>query len=1224
MTHNNPDDDSTARRTTESTESPSTAGIASASRRDFLKAAAAGGAIATGFGGGLVGSAAADVIPTPPLHVDGNLIKDPDGATVNLRGVNMADPKRINVTAPARGKTATDVVDLLTNTDDDWHSRVIRIPVQPVDIGEHEPGEGPPPVAFDEGQLETYLEEHLDPVIERCLQRGAYAIIDYHRHRDVQWNDETLGEEVEMFWDTVAPRYADQPHVMYELYNEPTEPGMWGDPTQSQNWADVWRDWKATAQPWVDTIREHAPDNLILIGSPSWSQSPEGALVEPFDGENLAYTFHIYPGHNSSQDNDWEDATNNGEGVAGVYEEYPLFVTEWGWEENGGQYIGGTTSGYGEPFLEFLEKSDAIHWTAWCADPVWRPVMFDRAFTEESFEDNIGNPYAEDVPEDCADLPCDWTLLGGDSYMGETVKNALIDYQDANPPTVPYDEQPPTTPSNLTAENVTETTVELSWDGSTDQGEAGLSHYTVTVDGQKITQVPEATTATTVEGLESDTTVTIGVSAVDRARNESETVTVEVTTDAFEDSTPPSVPANLTSPENTWNSVTISWDDSTDEGDAETAGLDGYNVYVDGELEREVAAETTQVQIGSLDSDTTYEFGVSAVDRADNESDIATIDVTTDLARAGPNDLLINDYDGDPAWPDSNDLGNWVGTGGFESAEVVDGRLEIDYNASGWYGTGVSQDITDYPTLRMKVTGENGGEHRGIELQFAGIDPLLSEVTDGTIGTTESIVSVDLEAAGADLESPGQLTLRFYDAGDSSISIDELWLDSDEPDDDGDSIAPTAPASVESPTQSETAVEIEWSASSDDGGSGLDHYNVYVDGSLDQQVPAGTTTATIEGLDAGSSYEIGVSAVDGAGNESSQTTVTVSTAGGDDEQAPSAPANLTSTDRTATSVDLAWDDSTDEGGSGLDHYTVAVDSEQVQQVDAGTTTATVSELSPGTSYDIAVTAVDAAGNESTPATLTVATTDGDDEQAPTMPGNLSVTGSTAASIAVSWDASTDNGGSGLDHYAVFLDGSQDQQIEAGTTEATVTGLDPATTYEIGVSAVDGAGNESETTTVEATTDEGGEEPPEDALVVNDYDGDPAWANHRNDLGNWCGAGSFENGGGDVEDGALVLEYDNAGWFVEQVQQDVSEYSSIVFSIAGESGGEGDHFVVGVGGNRSTFSDVADGSIGTSVADVAIDMEAAGIDAGSLGELRLNFWQAGSGSGTLRIEEIRLE
>ncbi len=97
---------------------------------------------------------------------------------------------------------------------------------------------------------------------------------------------------------------------------------------------------------------------------------------------------------------------------------------------------------------------------------------------------------------------------------------------------------------------------------------------------------------------------------------------------------------------------------------------------------------------------------------------------------------------------------------------------------------------------------------------------------------------------------------------------------------------------------------------------------------------------------------------------------------------------------------------------------------------------------------------------------------GDDTTAPSQPPNLSVTGTTSSSVSVSWDGSTDSGGSGLAHYAVSVDGLQDQTVSAGTTTATVDSLAAETSYEIGVSAVDGAGNASNTSTVTATTSTG--------------------------------------------------------------------------------------------------------------------------------------------------------
>ena len=431
-------------------------------RRRFLQSTAAAGALAAGFGAGSASASAvqstAPGIPTPRLHVEGNLFKDPEGNTVKLRGLNMADPKRLNVTAPARGKAAEHVVDLLTDESRGWYPRVIRVPAQPVDIGEHEPGHtgGPPdPVAFTEAELEDYLATHYDPIIERLGELGVYAIVDFHRHwtgddGDGGWDgnwaesqngpvNEALQEEVELFWDVVAPRYADDDHVLYEVYNEPTEPGMWAE--VDRQWVqDNWRMWKDLAQPWVDTIRDHA-DNIVIVGSPSWSQNPEGYYIEPFEGENLAYAYHIYAGHVVSQNEAWDEVAVDGMGTDGVYEEVPVFVTEFGWEAThlGATQLYGRTSDFADPFFEWLESSDGIHWTAWCADPIWRPVMFSRPFIDEDPDvpedvDSIGHPYEEEIPVHCEELPCEWELLGGDEYAGEYVKERLAELRDQDLP----------------------------------------------------------------------------------------------------------------------------------------------------------------------------------------------------------------------------------------------------------------------------------------------------------------------------------------------------------------------------------------------------------------------------------------------------------------------------------------------------------------------------------------------------------------------------------------------------------------------------------------------------------------------------------------------------------------------------------------------------------------------------------------------------------------------
>ena len=99
-----------------------------------------------------------------------------------------------------------------------------------------------------------------------------------------------------------------------------------------------------------------------------------------------------------------------------------------------------------------------------------------------------------------------------------------------------------------------------------------------------------------------------------------------------------------------------------------------------------------------------------------------------------------------------------------------------------------------------------------------------------------------------------------------------------------DTTAPTAPSNLSSPGHTDSSVDLDWDASSDSG-TGVDHYNIYVDGSKDSE--STDTTATVSGLAAATTYDFYVTAVDGAGNESSASgTISVTT----DESTSSAPA----------------------------------------------------------------------------------------------------------------------------------------------------------------------------------------------------------------------------------------------------------------------------------------------------------------------------------------------
>lgn len=385
--------------------------VRNTSRRVFLQAVGAGAVL----GAFTIGHAEAAGIPTPWLHRDGNIIRGPSGNKVVLRGVNIPDVSRLNADN-YYSYTAAEYIDWATNgnappgTDDPngWYARVIRLPAQPVDIGGHSPGAAPPAPAFTQSQLDSYVTNHLRPAVDHCRERGVYCIVDYHRHRgqydeNLWFTSDAIDNEVQLFWNTVAPEFANDSHVLFEVYNEPTEPYPDDvDPaSDSQAALDAWNRWKQNAQPWVDTIRQHAPQNLVLIGSPRWSQWTAQAPRNEFDGDNLAYTGHVYGQDNLKPFTDSFGAPS---------QDVPVFLTEWGYKTGRAPYLSGTTDVEGQMFLDLFDNYP-IHPIPWAFDFRWVPQFFNRQTRD------------------------DWELLRNNETHGGLVKDLLYENRNNDLPT---------------------------------------------------------------------------------------------------------------------------------------------------------------------------------------------------------------------------------------------------------------------------------------------------------------------------------------------------------------------------------------------------------------------------------------------------------------------------------------------------------------------------------------------------------------------------------------------------------------------------------------------------------------------------------------------------------------------------------------------------------------------------------------------------------------------
>ncbi len=138
---------------------------------------------------------------------------------------------------------------------------------------------------------------------------------------------------------------------------------------------------------------------------------------------------------------------------------------------------------------------------------------------------------------------------------------------------------------------------------------------------------------------------------------------------------------------------------------------------------------------------------------------------------------------------------------------------------------------------------------------------------------------------------------------------------------------------------------------------------------------------------------------------------------------------------------------------------------------SGEYTAPISVISGAALYDFKIFAKDQDGNTytyefSVPSgsgvSLPSAT---DDTTPPSAPANVLVT-TTGTTATITWDPSTDTGGSGLAGYNVFKKNPDTSRTNLNTTPVTgtsytVTGLTPSKAYVMGVESIDKAGNVSQ-------------------------------------------------------------------------------------------------------------------------------------------------------------------
>jgi endoglucanase len=175
--------------------------------------------------------------------------------------------------------------------------------------------------------------------INLAIKNNIYVIVDWHILSD--YNPLMHKKEAEDFFSLISSQYKNTPNIIYEICNEP-------------NMDTTWEQIREYAEDIIPLIRKNAKENLIVVGTPCWSQNVDEASLNPLSYSNLMYALHFYSStHGKNLMEKIDTALMN---------HLPIFVSEFGISPASGN--GKIDFEKSREWLSFIKERNLSHF-AW-------------------------------------------------------------------------------------------------------------------------------------------------------------------------------------------------------------------------------------------------------------------------------------------------------------------------------------------------------------------------------------------------------------------------------------------------------------------------------------------------------------------------------------------------------------------------------------------------------------------------------------------------------------------------------------------------------------------------------------------------------------------------------------------------------------------------------------------------------------------------------------------